>query len=299
MFFTLMILIWGLNWTVMKVGLNFVGPLNLAMQRLLFASIAMLPVLFWKKKNFPRGGETWLKLFILSLINAASTTFTYIGLMHESSGLSSLMTYTQPLFVYCLAILLLNERASLAKTFGVLIGFSGVAVLYAGRISLTSYGLGWISFLILGAFLWAVTVIYYKKILNYVDPAIVNIIQFPVGFVFLFLAALLFEGLTFNWNAPLYIFTVLYMSILASAVAFTIWILLIREEETIVVSTSSLLVPAIALISGRVFLGEAIEASSIFGFILILVGIYLTNRTSRGMRRILHPIRKFQNNSNL
>jgi len=267
----------------MKVGLKFVSPLNFVMQRFFFASIALLPVLFWKKKNFPRDRKTWLKLFILSLIHAACITSTNIGLMYESSGLSSLFTYTQPLFVFCLAIPFLNEWASVIRALGVVMGFSGVAVLYAERISLTTNALNPISLLILGAFLWAVTVIYYKKLLSYVDPVLVNIVQFFTGFMFLFLAALVFEGLTFNGTA-LYLFAVLYVSILGYAVASTIWLLLIRDEETIIVSTSSLLVPAIALVFGWIFLGETIEASLVLGFTLILAGIYLVNRSPNRAR---------------
>ena len=271
-----MVLLWGSNWTVMKVGLKFVSPLNFVMQRFFFASIALLPVLFWKKKNFPRDRKTWLKLFILSLIHAACITSTNIGLMYESSGLSSLFTYTQPLFVFCLAVPFLNERASVVRALGVIMGFSGVAILYAERISLTTNVLNPVPLLILGAFLWAVTVVYYKKFLSYVDPVLVNIVQFLTGCIFLFVATLMFEGLTFN-DTALYLFAVLYVSILGSAIASTIWLLLIREEETIIVSTSSLIVPAVALIFGWIFLGEAVRVTLLWGFTLILVGICLVN----------------------
>lgn len=272
-----MTLIWGSCWSVMKFGVKFVGPLNFVMQRFFFGLIALLPTLLFRKKNFPINGKIWLNLCILSVVHAFWASFTIIGLMYESSGLSSLLTYTQPLFVFCLATLFLKERVSITKAIGVAMGFSGVAILYAGRISFTVNFFNSASFLILGAFLWAVTVIYYKKFLRGVDPVLVNIVQFLLGLVFIFAMVLMFEGLTFNVS-PLYVFAILYASIFGFAVASTIWLILIREEKATIVSSSSLVVPVIASLFGLAFLGEVINAISLLGFILTLIGVYLVNR---------------------
>ncbi|MEM3173804.1 MAG: DMT family transporter, partial [Candidatus Bathyarchaeia archaeon] len=105
--------IWGFNWTVMKVGLNFVSPLNLISQRLLLASIALSPVLILERKKIPRDANTWLKLVFNSIVNATGMASTHIGLLYETSGLSSILTYTQPLFVFCLAALFLNEKITM------------------------------------------------------------------------------------------------------------------------------------------------------------------------------------------
>ncbi|MEM3628058.1 MAG: DMT family transporter [Candidatus Bathyarchaeia archaeon] len=276
--FISMILMWGSNWTVMKVGVKFVGPLNFVMQRFFLGLIVLLPILLFRGKKIPRDSKVWFNLCILSFVQAAWVSFTNIGLMYESSGLSSLLTYTQPLFVFCLAVLFLKERVGIIKVIGIMIGFLGVAVLYAGRISFSvNVFNSSLFFLILGAFLWAVTVIYYKKFLSNVDPVLVNIVQFFLGFAVIFAMVLMFEGLTFSVS-PLYIFAVLYASIFGSAVASTIWLILIREEEATIVSASSLVVPVTASLFGLVFLGEVIDAISLLGFIVTLTGVYLVNK---------------------
>lgn len=275
--FTLMVLIWGSNWTAMKVGLRFVGPLNLVAQRLLLASVALLPALVWKRRNLPRDGHTWIMLLMLSLINAVGMASTNIGLLYESSGLSSLLTYTQPLFVFCLATLFLNEEISVVKVLGVVIGFAGVATLYIDKFYFQAASLESFLFLIFGAFLWAITVIYYKRFLSHVEPAIVNIVQFPIGSAFLIPLASIIDGLAFSWDA-LYLFSILYMSLFGSAVASTIWLLLIREEEVTIISTSSFIVPVIAVLFGWLFLGESVGYNSILSIILVLSGVYLVNK---------------------
>jgi drug/metabolite transporter (DMT)-like permease len=272
-----MALLWSSNWVVMKIGLRFVDPLNLVMQRLLLSSIILSPTLIWKRKNIPRDKFTWFKIGLLGLINAICMTSTNIGLLYESSGLSSLLTYTQPLFVFCLAVFFLDEKISLTRISGVIAGFSGILVLYAGRIRSQINFSSPFLFLILGAFLWALTVIYYKRFLSRVDPAIINFIQFSVGAVFLLPVVFMLEEPAFSNNIS-YILSLLYMSALSSAAASTVWLILIKEEEATVVSTSSLIVPAMALIFSRIFLGEDIERSTLLGLMLILTGIYLVNK---------------------
>lgn len=261
----------------MKIGLRFVNPLNLVMQRLTLASIVLLPALIWKKRHLPKDCNTWLKMISLALINAASMTFTNIGLLYETSGLSSILTYTQPLFVFCLAISFLGEKINSTKALGVILGFLGVTILYTGKLSSSNNTSNSILLLILGALLWAVSIVYYKKLLSHIDPAIINIVQFPLGSIFLLITALILTGLNFSFTL-IYIFSLFYMSIFGSAIALTIWLLLIREEEAIIVSTSSLLVPAVALIFGWALLSETIEFYSLLGFLLVMIGVYLVNK---------------------
>lgn len=275
--FIILVLIWGFNWTFMKVGLGFVSPLNFVAQRFLLASATLLPVILLSRRGLPRDASTWFKLLLVSFVNAFGMTSTHFGLLYEVSGLSSILTYTQPLFVFCLAIPLLGEKASIARVLGVAVGFLGVVTIYVGRSSYSPSVSSAVLFLILGAFIWAIIIVCYKKFLSYVSPEIVNAMQFFIGAVFLLTAALTLEGSAFSVD-PLYIFSLLYVSVLGTAVGFTIWLVLIRWEEATVVSASSLIVPAVAFVAGCLLLGEAIEYFSILGFIMVLAGVYLVNR---------------------
>lgn len=268
--------IWGFNWTVMKVGLNFVSPLNLISQRLLLASIALSPILILERKKIPRDANTWLKLIFNSIVNATGMASTHIGLLYETSGLSSILTYTQPLFVFCLAALFLNEKITMIRVLGAALGFLGVVIIYMERVSQITLSSATL-FLIAGAFLWAVTTIYYKKFLTHVNPEIVNVVQFPIGTVFLITVTSMLDKLTFSVDIA-YILSILYIAILGSAVASTIWLALIRIEEATIVSMSSLAVPAAALFFGWIFLKEPVRPSLLLGFALILTGIYLVNK---------------------
>jgi drug/metabolite transporter (DMT)-like permease len=271
------VLLWSSNWVVMKSGLRVVGPVNFVMQRLLFSSIALFPFLVHLREKIPRDRDTWLKLVLLGITTAAGMLSTNIGLVYEKSGISAVLTYTQPLFVFCLAVLFLQESGGVKRLLGVIIGFSGVALLYLGRdlsFAAISYS---VLFLLLGAFSWAVSTVYYKRLLSHVNPIVTNTVQSMFGIILLSVPAVAFEGLSFSMTGT-YVFIIFYMSVCASAIAFTLWFFLINQEEATVVSASSFIVPMFALIFGWLFLQETVELKSALGFIFILAGLYLVHK---------------------
>ncbi len=275
-----MIFIWGSDWAVMKSGLKMADPLNFVMQMFLIAALALSPSLIFLRKQIPRDKKTWLHLMVLAIINATYFSLTNIGLTAESSGISSVLTYTQPLFVFMFAVAFLKEKLSVRRLSGIMLGFLGVSFLYLTRSSTTVTLSFPLFYLLFGAFLWAVTIIYFKKFLNHVNPVVTNIITFTFGGLFISVLVAGSEGIFFI-TATNYIFIILYHAICATTIAWTIWIYLIKEEETTTVSGSSLLVPMVALISGWILLGEIIEPISIIGFVLILTGVFLVNMKQR------------------
>jgi drug/metabolite transporter (DMT)-like permease len=261
----------------MKNGLKTTGPFTFVAQRLILAFLALAPFSIFLRKRIPRDKDTWLKILVLSLIHVVNISSTNIGLVGEESGTGAILTYTQPLFVFCLAVPFLKEKVNAKKILGIVIGFLGVAFLYLGKdLSFaTVYRSGF--FLLFGAFVWAVMIVYYKKFLSHVDPILVNLVQFAIGAFILSILSFALGEFTLEMTGD-YLLIVLYLAIGASAIASTIWIFLIKDEEATVVSASSFVVPMIALIFGWIFLQETIEIGSTLGFILILAGLYLVNK---------------------
>ncbi|MFB0502455.1 MAG: DMT family transporter [Candidatus Bathyarchaeia archaeon] len=276
--FLVVVLVWSTNWPVMKSGLDYVAPLNFVLHRFLFSALALSPFMIVLKERIPRDKETLSRLLLLGLINASGIVLTNMGLVYEKSGIGAVLTYTQPLFVFCMAVPFLKENAKASRILGLPAGFLGVAALSLGKIG--SIGTSTTSSIVLvaGAFLWAVTIIYYKKLLSHVDPTVTNIIQLAVGAATLALLNALTGGFYFPLSAE-YVAIVLYAAVAASSLGLTIWLYLLKDEEATVLSSSSFMVPMSALFFGWLLLGESVELSSLFGTVLILVGVYLVNRT--------------------
>jgi len=275
--FLVVVLIWGSNWSVMKSGLNYVEPLTFVFHRFLVSSLFLLPVIILLSKKMPKKRVDLARLLLLGVINALGILSTNIGLVGEKSGLSAIVTYTQPLFVFCMAVPFLKEKAKIIKIIGIVTGFLGVAAISARGGTLFSGLTSSILFLLIGAFLWAVSIVYYKKFLSHVEPIMTNIFQTGFGTVLLGLIGMSSENLYFPASMD-YLLMVLYASIGGSAIAFTIWIHILREEEATVLSSSSLIVPMVALFFGWLLLEETVGPQSLIGAFLIMLGVYLVNK---------------------
>lgn len=276
--FLLVVLIWASNWAVMKMGLKYVSPLNFVLHRFLLSSLALSPLLIFLRRKIPQDKETLAKLLLLGVINAVCVASTNIGLVYEKSGVSAILTYTQPLFVFCFAVLFLKEKAGISRLLGVFIGFSGVVALSIGKSNPVE-GLSYSSFfLLVGAFLWAVTIVYYKRLLSYVDPVITNVFQLTASALLLAPLASSLEGFSFPLTET-YVLIALYTSIFASGIALTLWVYLLREEDATVLSSSSFMVPIVALFFGWLLISENVEVESLLGIGLVMSGVYLVNKS--------------------
>jgi O-acetylserine/cysteine efflux transporter len=277
--FLFVVFIWGLGWSVMKVSLTHVGPLNFALQRFALSAVTLTPILIYVGSRIPKDKSTVKKLLILGAVNTSSIVPMYWGVVYETSGVSSILTYTQPLFIFCLCVLFLKTEAKPGKVLGAFVGFSGVIVLSLGRAGsiLSSAGVGDV-LLLLGAFLWAVSVVYYKKNLGNVDPILTTVIQQSLGAAIVAPLALSVEGFTFPLAQP-YLIMILYLSILNSGVALLLWMYLIREEDVTVLALSTFLIPMIAVFMGWLLLAENVRPVSLLGMGMILAGLYLINRS--------------------
>jgi len=274
LFFLVMVLVWGSNWAVMKLGLGISPPLAFVSTRLLFSALALAPVMIFIRPKIPRDRDSIIGLLFYSLVETASFAATGIGLVSYDSGTGAVLTYTQPLMVFALALMLLNEKISAPKLLGVVIGFSGVVVLFLrdsnGLISWSAV------LLLLGAFFWALASVYYKLRLGKVDATLVNFIQAIFTSLLLATISIMVEPVQPPWSWK-YGVILAYAGIGASAIGMTLWLRLLKDEGATSLSGSTLIVPIIALFSGWWLIGESLDLRSLIGCVLVLAGVYLVN----------------------
>lgn len=217
---------------------------------------------------------TLARLAIYGLLYTSVNAAQLVGMVGESSGISAVITYTQPLFVLGLAAPFLNERITTNKILGAAIGFTGVAILLFDQMS--SFTLESSLVLLLTAFLWAISVVFYKKFLGLADPFVAVFLQMAIGSVLFIALDIGMGSLIFPANMQ-YVAIVLYSSIAGLAIANILWLQLLRDEEATTLSSSVLLVPAVALLFGWRLLGENLGIESLLGAALTLGGVFLAN----------------------
>src|SRR6185295_7197549 len=157
-------LVWGFNWTAMKVALSQVSPWTFRALCLGLGGLVLILALRagGQRLASPRG--QWGRLALLALFNITGwNVLVAFGLTMIPSGRAAILGYTMPALAVPLSIWLLGERPTLQKLLGLALGMAGLALLMGEALyTVGSAPLG--SALVLGAAAsWACGVVLQKK----------------------------------------------------------------------------------------------------------------------------------------
>lgn len=270
----IVVVIWGLNFIVIKVGLKDVPPLLLVTLRFLAAS---LPAIFF----LPRPPIAWRWLIALGLaLNVGQFAFLFLGMkLGMPAGLASLVLQSQAFFTLALAVLLLRERWHWNHVAGLGLASCGMAVIGSQQGgSMTAIGF-WLT--LAGAASWSIGNIIMRRATQGVPPFSMLALVVWAGAVAILPLALLswwIEGPT-AWRAAWQAYTgvtvgsVIYLAYFATLIGFGLWGKLLSRYPAGVVSPFALLVPVVGISSSALLLGEALSFCQIVGALLVMAGL--------------------------
>ncbi|MGP4105658.1 DMT family transporter [Virgibacillus sp. L01] len=271
----LITVIWGYAWVFMKASLDFMGPFTFSAFRFGTGAVTLLLVVWlWKAGRPPR--NMWKHLIIVGILQT-SVVFLLVmyGMQFVDAGKSSVLLYSMPLWSSIFAVKILGEKISAGKTIGLGIGMLGLVTI-----------LGWDIFMvqdpevifgeiliIAAAIAWASSNVYYRINLQGMNKIQVTAYQMLFGTIGIIIASLFAE-----WGDPVQltgesIFYILFTGVMASALCFSVWFLLLSTIDMVTATLSTLLVPVFGLFFGWWVLGETLTTGIIVGSMLILVGI--------------------------
>lgn len=261
--------IWGLNFVIIKVGVESVPPLLLTGLRFLFAA---LPAVFLVPR--PRAGWASLIGFGLTLgVIKFGLLFTAIH-AGMPAGLSSLALQLQAFFTILFAALLFAERPLFKQILGGAIAFAGIAIIATERGNAPT---GPLAMVVLAAAFWGVANLIAKR------SGEMNMLSFVVWASLvpplpLFALSFLLEdraAITAFLAAPswLSIGAVAYLAYPTTLLAFALWNRLLSRYPAATVAPFSLLVPIFGLGSASLLLGEPLTLIEVAGSALVFTGL--------------------------
>jgi len=277
--FVLLGAIWGASFLFTRLGAIEFGALPTAGMRVTIAALFLLPLLL-ARGQLPILRKHWKKIFFLGLLNSGIPFALYAyALLSISTGLSSLLNATVPLFGALVAWLWLKDRPHGMNIVGLLIGFVGVALLASGKASFKpdASGLvtGWAVLACLGACLcYGLAASFTKRYLSG-QPSLVIASGSQMGATLgLALPTFLFwPSQTPGTSAWL---ALLALGVLCTGVAYVLYFRLIDKVGAAGSLTVTFLIPVFAVFYGVVFLGEAVTAWMLFCGVIILSGTALS-----------------------
>lgn len=263
--------IWGLNWVVMKEANQFFPPVLFVTYRFVLGAVVLLVLTWLMKIPIPQRG--YWKWIILSgvLQIAANNAAVQIGMQSLGAGFAAVLNYSMPLWVAIMAHFFLEERLTKRKAAGIILSMAGLVTL----LNVSGNG-GWeaIFLTLAGAVAWAVSSIIIKLKLQDCNMLQYTTWQMVAGAVVLAAYTSLFEQGSIQWGWPA-AGCLLYNGVLASALAFFLWSYILSHMEAGKASISLLAVPIIGVLAGMILLQEPMHWNTAMGMVLILGGIVL------------------------
>ncbi|MDZ7321060.1 O-acetylserine/cysteine exporter [Kosakonia sacchari] len=274
----LVVVAWGLNFVVIKVGLHNMPPLMLAGLR--FALVAFPAILFVARPKVP------LRLLLGYGLTISFGQFAFLFCAIKfgmPAGLASLVLQAQAFFTIILGAGVFGERLQIKQLVGITLAVLGVLVLIESSLNGQHVPLLGFLLTLAGAFCWACGNIFNKKIMQHSSrPAIMSLVVWSalIPIVPFMVASLIFDGPALMLQSVVSIdFTTLlslvYLAFVATILGYGIWGTLLGRYETWRVAPLSLLVPVVGMASAALLLGETLSALQLVGAVLVMAGLYI------------------------
>ena len=270
--------LWSTSFVIIKLGLKEIPPLTFAGLRYSIAFICLLPFLFTKKniavvQNLEK--RDWSKLILLGISFYAFTQGTqFIGLSLLPAVTVSLWLNFTPLVVAVMAIFLIKEFPTQLQWFGVVLFIIGILTYFYPVILSENQSLGLIVMTI-GVIANSSSAVLGRSVnrKGNINPLVVTVVSMGIGSAILLLTGITVQGFpSISFENVLYL---LWLAIINTALAFTIWNYTLRTltamESSIINGTMLIQIAVLAWI----FLGETISAKEIAGMLIAALGAVL------------------------
>lgn len=276
------VLAWGMNFVVIRLGLHGLPPMLLGALRM---TLAAFPAVLVVKR--PRVALRWL-LAYGATISLGQFAFLFLAMaVGMPAGLASLVLQAQAFFTMLLAALFLRERIAAHGVMGLIIAAPGLAVIawegeQATRASLPAMqamSVAGFALTLCAALMWALGNIVTKKVGNVdrVGLVVWGSLVPPLPFLAL---SYLMDGPQRMAAALTHldyrsILAVVYLAFIATLLAYSLWSRLLSRYPAAVIAPFTLLVPVIGLAAAALLTGEHVSARQAWGIALVMGGLII------------------------
>jgi drug/metabolite transporter (DMT)-like permease len=270
------IVLFGLSWPIIKIGLQGASPLWFAAARAtLSATVAFILLALLGRLKWPPRADWPIVLSVGALQLACFFGFTNLGLQSLPPGRSSVLAYTASLWVVPLSMLI-GENVGWRAFLGVLLGIAGIVVLAdPPRFDWSDTGVIWGHvWLLLSGFTWAVAIVHIRRHRWRTAPLDALPWQMSVAAVLLWLVTPLVEP---DGHLDIHVkelwIGLIYIGAFAGPIATWAAVSVNRALPPVVGSMAMLGVPLLSIASSVVLVDEPITAPLAIGTLLVIAGI--------------------------
>lgn len=274
----LMVVIWGSNFTVVKVALRDFPELAFNGMRMVVACVIFLAAMRLSRTRTALSRADWSRLVVLGIVGHFLYQLCFVGgLKRTSVANSSLIVGASPVLIALLSSAAGHERVPLLRWAGVFLAFTGLYFVVGHRADWSAGSWQGDALVIVSMVCWATYSVAAQPLLKRHSPLRVTGISFVIGTgLYIFTSAPFLIAV--DWSSislTSWILTVLSAA-LALNLAYLIWYTGIQKLGGTRTAVYSYLVPIVAMLVAAVWLGETVSGNQIVGAAAILTGLAVT-----------------------
>ena len=272
-------LIWASAFFNIKIATYSFGPVTIALLRVFFGAIPVLLLCYFKKIKIEAFSKDWHWFAMIGFINLVAPFFLIAyGVKSVQSNLAAILMSTTPLSSTILGhFYTKNEKFNFIKTFGILIGFSGIIYLFSDNILINENNFISALLILLGSTCYVVGGVLTLKISKKKNENVTGSILIWAVIILIPLSSFIEQPWNLNPRLDSTI-SVIYLGLVSTGLAWLLRFRILVRNGLIFQSQVSYLIPIFGTILSYIFLKELITTKILISLIAVIVGIYFVKK---------------------
>ena len=278
---TILALIWSSAFFNIKIATYSYGPVTIAFLRIVFGAIPVIGLCLFKKIKIEAFSKDWHWFALIGMVNLVIPFFLIAyGMQKVQSNLAAILMASTPLSATVLAhFFTSNEKINFTKTFGVMLGFSGIVFLFSDNILINENNFLSALVIFFASTFYVIGGLLTLKISNKKNE---NVTASILIWATLFLIPITaFTEQPWNLNPSMEsIISVIYLGVVATGMAWLLRFRILINNGLVFQAQVAYLIPIFGIMLSYIFLKEIITPKVLVAVVAIIVGIYFVKKSN-------------------
>ena len=279
-------IIWGSSFFNIKIATYSYEPFTLATVRVIFACIPLIILCRLKNIKLEAFSENWKPYALIGLCNIAIPfTLIAIGTAKINSYLAAMLMSTTPISGSILAhFFTKDEKITLLKSAGIILGFSGVIFLFLDKVVINEDNFFFAIITIIGSTFYSIGGLLTLRLKKKGNENVTTSTTIW-SVIFLLPLSLLFES---PWNSTpslLSTLSLIYLGVVATGIAWLIRFRILTVNGLVFQTQVAYLIPIFGVFFGYFLMDEIITWRVIISLFIIMLGIYIVKKNNKGLKK--------------
>ena len=275
--------IWGSSFFNIKIATYSYEPYTLALVRVILAAVSMLLVSFLYKIKIYAFSKNWK---IYALVGVCNITIPFsliaIGTNKIDSYLAAMLMSTTPMTGSILAhFFTKNEKITFLKSLGIILGFSGILLLFFDKLIINESNYIFVLIILLGSTFYSISGILILKKLKKSGNLNVTTSTMIWSVITLIPLSFIFENPFESTPTLESTFSLIYLGVVATGFAWWLRFKILAKNGLVFQTQVAYLIPIFGVIFGALILNEQITWKVLASLVIIISGIYIVKKYNK------------------